>query len=170
MSCKSANSSNVGVQYWTQIVPQLYTVNKNVSDHPLFVYTLNMSDEKATFDIQEICEICGVTLSDINRISSVSRTTLYSLGRGEFVRKATVVRLLQCLLLSAKCIHARPLIRQHLRRLSASGGNRRTASDIVQTLDDLVIDIATIHDAPGKFDLGKLEELVLELDRTVKNL
>ena len=134
------------------------------------VYIVNMSMEKANLNIRAICDACGMTISDMNRITSVSRTTLYALDRGDFVRKATVVRLLQTLLSSNRYEAGRQLIRQNLRRLNASGGRRRTAEDIVQALDDLILDVATIHDAPGDFDLGRLQSLTQELDRVVKQL
>lgn len=131
---------------------------------------MNMSSEKETTNVRSVCDQCDLTISDLSRISGVSRTTIYALDRGEPVRRATVVRLLRALGQSKRCNPVWEQIRAELRRMGAGTGRARTAREVIDALDEIVLDVATIGDAQGSYDHSRLVQLVRELDRIVKNL
>ncbi|MEM6933563.1 MAG: hypothetical protein AAF526_08235 [Pseudomonadota bacterium] len=54
--------------------------------------------------------------------------------------------------------------------MGANFGRARTAREVVDALDEIVLDVATIRDAQGTYDHSRLVELVRELERVVKNL
>lgn len=126
-----------------------------------------MPIEKTWINIDEICALAEVTLSDVSRIASVSRTTLYSLQRGDKVRRSTVIRILRSILLSKRSSEAHIFVRAELRKIGANAPRNRPAIEIIDALDDIVVDIATIADAPGPYDQSRLVALVEELHRIV---
>lgn len=79
---------------------------------------------------------CGLTVTDIQSITGVSRVTLYKLERGKGVRFNTVCSILHRMYESPKCERASLLISKELRRIGAERHDRGVDREMVDRIDD----------------------------------
>jgi DNA-binding XRE family transcriptional regulator len=114
--------------------------------------------------------MCGASISDVQRLTGASRTTLYALEAGKHVRDTTAVRILKALAKSSKFAKAHADIEVLLRREGVTRVTARSATEVLDRLDDIIIDVGTLGANQGKVDFARLDALVADLVKVAKNL
>lgn len=129
-----------------------------------------MSHDNIPARIQYICDQCSLTISDLHRISRLSRTTLTSLRDGKHVRRSTVIKLLSSLSQSKKCLKVKSEILLELRRLNAENLPARRPKEILEDLEEIILEVAEICDSPRTYSYASLHEFAQKLEFLSKSL
>jgi transcriptional regulator with XRE-family HTH domain len=88
-----------------------------------------------TLPLPQLRAACGLSVSDIHRISDVSRATLHKLERGEYVRFDTAAHILQKMYDHRKCERAAVLISEELKRIGAPKIDRGIDKNTIDRLE-----------------------------------
>ena len=127
-----------------------------------------MPNEKRALGIEYLCQRCGVTFSDLSRISGISRATLYKLKSGGSVRKSTVVKLLQSMEKMNRFARVRYQIKEELKELGARRKRADLISEVLDDLDDLILELRTRDERLTGQQRSRLEEYSDELRKMVQ--
>ena len=123
-----------------------------------------MTRDAVSIGIAGLRKKCGVTISFLSDISGVSRTTLYALERGEKIRTSTVAQLLISMRRSRRCAPASIEIENLINQFAIDAKGLRSKNDVLDSLEEIVLDIGTLLDFPGKVDFERLKGLIRDLN------
>lgn len=117
-----------------------------------------MSYETEKLELRRLRMRCGLSISELARITTSSRSTLYSLENGEAVRRSTVINILKNMRNAEACAASHSEIDLELRRLGVAASTESRA-------DQLLADLGVMEERVTRFaEYGMSGPLVTDIE------
>lgn len=116
---------------------------------------------------------CGMTISELNRVSGISRTTIYAYEKGEAIKRETEIELLEAIRRNKKAVGIRAEIGIALKELGVSPCESGNVSNIVTELNSIRCELMQFSSPEGDYDPDfsvLTSKEISELDAVIRSL